>query len=161
MKLMYLTSVLTLPIEKGEQKIKEATEEDGGHIDYESMGIRAPKGKPIIDENGHISLLEDEIEYAGVSAVLNIDEFSSCVDNEKIGSVIYTKDGGELWVHETVEEVSDYVEYLTLSDFSKWWIGFKISVKSFRFSNLFRRKRKISLEEILSRPENQIDYKQE
>jgi hypothetical protein len=64
--------VLTLPNEKGEQKIKEATEEDGGHIDYESMGIRAPKGKPIIDENGHISLLEDEIEYAGVSAVLNM-----------------------------------------------------------------------------------------
>lgn len=160
MKLMYLTSVLTLPNEKGEQKIKEATEEDGGHIDYESLGIRAPKGKPIIDENGHISLLEDEIEYTGVSAVLNIDEFSSCVDNEKLGSVIYTKDGGELWVHETVEEVTDYLEYLSLSEFSKWWIGFKMSVKSFRFSDLFRRKQKIYLEEILNRPENQINYKQ-
>ena len=141
MKLMYLTSVLTLPNEKGEQKIKEATEDNDGHIDYESLGIRAPKGKPTIDENGHISLLEDEIEYAGVSAVLNIDEFSSCVDNEKLGSVIYTKDGGELWVHENVEEITDYLEYLSLNIFEKWWIGFKI-----HFFNLFRKKQEITID---------------
>jgi len=138
MKLLYLTSVLALPNEKGELKIKEATEDEGTSIDYESLGIRAPKGKPTIDENGNISLLEDEIEYAGVGATLSLDAFSSCVNNEKFGSVIYTKDGGELWVHETVEEVSDYIEYLSLNTFEKWWISFKI-----RFSNFFSRKKEI------------------
>lgn len=138
MKLLYLTSVLTLPNEKGELKIKEATEDDGVHIDFESMGIRAPKGKPIIDSEGNIALMEDEIDYAGVDCILNLDEFSSCVDNEKLGSVIYTKDGGELWVHNTVEDISEYIEYLSLGSFERAWIGFKFSV-----SNLFRGKNKI------------------
>lgn len=138
MKLLYLMSVLTLPNEKGELKIKEATEEDEGHIDYESLGIRAPKGKPKIDEFGNINLMEDEIDYAGVDCILNLSEFSSCVDNEKLGSVIYTKDGGELWVHNTVEDISEYIEYLSLNSFERAWIGLKISVLS-----LFRRKNKI------------------
>lgn len=153
MKLLYLTSVLTLPNKKGELKIKEATEDDGIHIDFESMGIRAPKGKPSIDEDGNIRLMEDEIEYAGISAILNLDEFSSCVNNEKLGSVVYTKDGGEIWVHEEVEEISEYIEFLSLTSFERWWIGFKISL-----SNFFRRKPKVNLQEILSRPENQPDY---
>lgn len=135
MKLLYLTSVLAVPNELGEQKIKEATEDDGGHIDYESLGIRAPKGKASIDENGNIALLEHEVEYTGVSAILNLDEFSSCVDNEKLGSVVYTKDGGELWVFQDVEEISDYIEYISLSSFERAWIGLKITV-----SNFFRRK---------------------
>lgn len=134
-------SVLTLPNEKGELKIKEATEVDSGYIDYESLGIRAPKGKPSIDSDGNIHLLEDEIDYAGVDCILNLDEFSSCVDNEKLGSVIYTKDGGELWVHNTVEEISEYIEYLSLNSFERAWIGLKISV-----SNFFRRKNKIKIE---------------
>lgn len=155
MKLLYLTSVLAIPNELGEQKIKEATDDDGGHIDYESLGIRAPKGKPTVDEDGNIRLLEHEVEYTGVGCILNLDEFSSCVNNEKLGSVVYTKDGGELWVFQDVEEISDYIEYISLSSFERWWIGFKIFV-----SNLFRRKLKVNLEEILSRPENQPDYKQ-
>lgn len=138
MKLLYLTSVLTLPNEKGEQKIKEATEVDSAYIDYESLGIRAPKGKPSIDENGHIHLMEDEVEYAGISAILNLDEFSTAVDNEKLGSIVYTKDGSELWVFETTEDLSDYIEYISLSSFEKAWMGFKISVLS-----LFRHKNKI------------------
>lgn len=138
MKLLYLTSILTLPNELGEQKIKEATDIDEGYIDYESLGIRAPKGKPTIDEDGNIRLLEHEIEYAGIEAILNLEEFSSCVNNDKLGSVVYTRDGGELWVFQDVEEISDYIEYLSLNSFQKAWIGFKISVLS-----LFRRKNKI------------------
>ena len=156
MKLLYLTSVLAVPNELGEQKIKEATEDDGGHINYESLGIRAPKGKPSIDENGNIALLEHEVEYTGMGCILNIEEFSTAVDNEKLGSIIYTKDGSELWVFEDTEELSDYINYLSLSSFEKAWIGFKISV-----SNFFRRKPKVDLEEILSRPENQLNYKVE
>ena len=156
MKLLYLTSVLTLPNEKGKLKIEEATDEEGTHIDYESLGIRAPKGKPKIDEDGNIRLLEDEIEYAGVEAILNLEEFSSCVNNDKLGSVVYTRDGGELWVHELAEEIGDYIEYMSLNSFQKWWMGFKITV-----SNFLRRKKKVDLQEILSRPENQIDYVKE
>lgn len=156
MKLLYLTSVLTLPNAKGELKIKEATEDDEVHIDFESMGIRAPKGKPVVDEDGNIRLLEDEIDYIGVSAILNLSEFSSAVANEKLGSVVYMKDGSELWIYETVEEVSDYIEFLSLNRFERWWISFKISV-----SNFFRRKHKVDLAEILSRKENQPDYRVE
>jgi hypothetical protein len=138
MKLLYLTSVLAVPNELGEQKIKEAIEVDGSHIDYESLGIRAPKGKPSIDQDGNIRLLEDEVDYTGMECILNLDEFSSCVDNEKLGSVIYTKDGGELWIFQEVDEVSDYIEFLSLNSFERWWIGFKIYVLS-----LFRQKQRI------------------
>ena len=137
MKLLYLTSVLTLPNAKGELKIKEATDEDGVHIDFEALGIKAPKGKPAIDSEGNIHLMEDEIEYAGVEAILNLDEFSTAVDNEKLGSIVYTKDGSELWVFEEVEELSEYIEFLSLNSFEKAWIGLKIA-----FSNFFRRKNK-------------------
>lgn len=137
MKLLYLTSVLAVPNELGEQKIKEATEEDGGHIDYESLGIRAPKGKPTMDEDGNIRLLEHEVEYTGMGCILNLEEFSTAVDNEKLGSIVYTKDGSELWIFEDTEELSEYIEYLSLNSFEKWWIGFKIS-----FSSFFRRKNK-------------------
>lgn len=137
MKLLYLTSVLTLPNEIGHQKIKEVTESEDVQIDYENLGIRPPKGRPLMDSEGNIHLMEDEIEYAGVEAILNLDEFSSAVDNERLGCIIYTKDGGELWVHEDVQEVSDYIEYTSLNSFEKAWIGLKIA-----FSNFFRRKNK-------------------
>ena len=137
MKLLYLTSVLAVPNELGEQKIKEATEVDSSYIDYESLGIRAPKGKPSLDSDGNIHLLEHEVEYTGMGCILNLDEFSTAVDNEKLGSIIYTKDGSELWIFEDTEELSDYIEYISLSSFEKAWIGFKIS-----FSNFFRRKNK-------------------
>ena len=137
MKLLYLTSVLAIPNELGEQKIKEATEVDSSYIDYESLGIRAPKGKPSIDSEGNIHLLEDEVEYTGMGCILNLDEFSTAVDNEKLGSIVYTKDGSELWIFEDTEELSEYIEYISLSSFEKAWIGLKIA-----FSNFFRRKNK-------------------
>ena len=137
MKLLYLTSVLAIPNELGEQKIKEATEVDSSYIDYESLGIRAPKGKPSLDSDGNIHLLEHEVEYTGMECILNLDEFSTAVDNEKLGSIVYTKDGSELWVYEEVEELSEYIEFLSLSSFEKAWIGLKIA-----FSNFFRRKNK-------------------
>lgn len=130
MKLLYLTSVLAVPNELGEQKIKEATEDDGIHIDFESMGIRAPKGKPTVDEDGNIRLLEHEVEYTGMGCILNLDEFSTAVDNEKLGSIVYTKDGSELWIFEDTEQLSDYIEYISLNSFEKAWIGFKISIVS-------------------------------
>ena len=54
-------------------------------------------------------------------------KFSSCIENDKLGSVVYTRDGEELWIFETVEEISEYIEYLALNSFEKWWIRFKIS----------------------------------
>ena len=80
-----------------------------------------------------------------------LENIDSWVESSEIGSMVYMKSGMFYHVYETVEELDDYVEYILLSDFNKWWIRFKISV-----SNFFRRKNKI--EEILSRPENQPDY---
>jgi hypothetical protein len=122
MKLLYLNSVVQIPNEKGEQKIKKALngvpkDENGMSAKwYEDMGIKPPKNleeSPEIDENGMIFLQEEEFDYDFVDCILRLDDFSSCVDNEKIGSILYTRDGDEMWIEQTSEEIYAYITVLT------------------------------------------------
>lgn len=160
MKLLYLTSVVTRPNEAGQQKIKRATSPKQNNNDgslprswYEAQGLIPPSGLEDdnleISDEGTILLREGEFEYEGVDLVFKLDEFSSCIDNEQMGCVIYSTSGDEYWVMEEAQEVADYITWLTTSDFKKWWVGVKISVSDF-----FRRKKKITYQEILDRPEN-------
>lgn len=169
MKLLHLTSIITKPNEVGQQKIKKAlkqgisfelesdTDSEGNYTKkwFLDNNLKVPKHLLNEDDNleisdeGTILLREGEFEYEGVDLVFKLDDFSSCIDNEQMGCVIYSTSGDEYWVFENSEEVADYINWLTTSDFKKWWVGVKISVSDF-----FRRKNKITYQEILDRPEN-------
>lgn len=124
MKLLYLNSVITITNEKGEQKVKKAlsanVKKDDNSLPkswYTEQNLKPPidveDDESEIDENGMIFLVEDEFDYDFVDCILRLDDFSFCVDNEKLGSVIYTKVGDEMWVEETCEEIFSYIAVLT------------------------------------------------
>jgi hypothetical protein len=68
---------------------------------------------------------------------------------------VYTKSGIVYNVAEDVFEIDSYIELLSMS----WWEKLKLSFLAFwrKITN----KKQVDLQEILSRPENQPDYKQE
>lgn len=146
MKLLYLTSVLIVPSAEGEVKIKKALKrtKNGRELkdehgrtreQYEDLGIPTPnfftenEDTPEISEDGTILLREEEMEFNFVDAIIKLKDFSSCIDNQQIGSVIYTRQGDEIHVEESVEDIFSYINYLTrpwherITDSikSKWW----------------------------------------
>ena len=125
MKLLYLNSVITIPNSEGEKKIvkalenKEKTDDNGKNLEwYKDMGLRPPKDMeeedvPEISEDGFMKLKPSEFEYDFVDCVLRLDDFSSCIDNQEIGSIIYTRHADEIWVEESSEEIYGYITILT------------------------------------------------
>jgi hypothetical protein len=116
MKLLFLTSVSQKPTQAGEEKIKKAfktDKEEGLPASwYREQNILPPKELED-NTNGMILLTEEEFEYVFTDCVLKLDDFSSCVDDEKIGTIIYTMGGEELWVEETSEEIYNYITAIT------------------------------------------------
>lgn len=125
MKLLYLNSVITIPNSEGEKKIakalgnKEKTDDNGKNLEwYKDMGLRPPKDMeeddvPKISEDGFMKLKPSEFEYDFVDYILKLDDFSSCMDDQEIGSVITTDKGETIWIEETAEEVYGYITILT------------------------------------------------
>lgn len=145
MKLLYLNSVITVANEKGEQKVKKALDgnvkKDEDSLPkswYTEQNLKPPidaqDDELEIDENGMVFLQEDEFDYDFVDCILRLDDFSSCVDNEKLGSIIYTRDGDEMWVEETVEQIYAYITVLT-----RHWTTV-LSDNIIYYFNFFRRK---------------------
>ena len=144
MKLLYLNAVVTVPNEKGEKKVKRAL--DGKVKDenwksaewYEDMGLLPPKNVEEdneIDENGMVYLKEDEFDYDFVDCILRLDDFASCTNNEKIGCIIYTVSGDELWVEEKSEEIFAYITVIT----RPWYTVLADDI--IYYFNFFRRKK--------------------
>lgn len=142
MKLLYLNSVITKANAKGEEKVQKAINKSSHNKNdgslskswFEEQGLKPPEDLedediPNISEDGTIFLKEGEFDYDFSFAILNLKEFNSCINNSIIGSIIYTKDGGEIWVSETAEEVLSQIEYLNLN-----WLG-RIKLKINRLIN--------------------------
>jgi hypothetical protein len=147
MKLLYLNSVITVTNQKGEEKVKKAlsgnVKKDESSLPkswYTEQNLKPPidveDDELEVDENGMIFLQEDEFDYDFVDCVLRLDDFSSCVDNEKIGSVVYTRDGDEMWVEQTSEEIYAYITVLT-----RHWTTV-LADNIIYYFNFFRRKNK-------------------
>src|SRR3989337_2046905 len=151
MKLLFLSSVITVPSSKGEAKIAKAlnrgkskpkTDDYGRNLEwYEENQLTPPlelrgevEENSEIDENGIMHLKDDEFEYDFVDCVLRLDDFSSCIDNQEIGAVIYTKHGDELWVAESSEEIYGYIGVIT----RPWYTVLVDSIKY--YFNSFLRK---------------------
>ncbi len=129
-KLLYLSLVSLVPSEKGEAKIKFALEaeqsEEGYDAEfYDNLGIRPPKDirdkdAPKIDENGNIHLEPDELEYEFSDCIILLSEFSSAVEHEELGSVIYTKSGNVFHVEESPEEIFGYILIISRTRWEKF-----------------------------------------
>lgn len=172
MKVMFLTSILLVPNNEGEAKIEKVISKKRGSGEprdsngntaewYRDMNLRVPKelldleeDEDNIDEDGNIFLQEHEMEYDFVDSLLVLSEFQSCVDNQRIGSVVYLKDGSEMHVEETAEEILYYIGYLT----RPWNVRLADYFKNLWFKLKHFRRKKVDYKEILNRKENQPDY---
>ena len=143
MKLMYLNSVLVVPSEAGQKKIEKALKKNKleskkdqyGRTkeNYEDLGMEIPKelleNDEIfngISEDGTILLKDEEMEYEFMDCIINLKDFSTAIDNQQIGCVIYTQQGDEIHVVEEVEDVFSYITYLT----RPWYIVLIDSIKN-------------------------------
>ena len=109
---------------------------------YDDIGIPLPpdlvEKLKKQDKGIELSSEDFEEEYSDIS--IYDDEIVFKVTDAE-GTVLFVRGGHTLQVLETVDEIDSYIDYMSLSSFEKWWIGFKIA-----FSNFFRRKQKITEE---------------
>ena len=187
MKRLYLTAVVTVPSEEGQKRIDEALEKESTGIqnlfkdekgrtrsDWETIlgdekvpdwfaeeeaEFYSKNPSSEIDENGYMSLNPEEIDYAFLDFILPLREFVSVTDTLEFGSLVKEQDGTITHVQETAEEINFYIDYLNRN---KWQI-FKDDFSSFfrRIKYKLKGTKKVDLEELLSRPENQPEYKQQ
>jgi hypothetical protein len=180
-KTILLNTIVTVPSEEGQKKIDEALERENlgitqvfrdehGHTRefYEDVAGKVPKhfeqeekefyennAGSEIDIDGNILLQDSELEELTVPTFIPLDNIDSFVATLDGTTRVYTKSGIVYNVAEDVFEIDSYIELLSMS----WWEKLKLSFLAFwrKITN----KKQVDLQEILSRPENQPDYKQE
>ena len=179
MKILYLNNVITIPSEEGQKRINKALEDHGssgleevyrdehGHTRefYEDVAGKVPRGfaqeekdfykikmSSGINEDGTILLMEDEVDYDAKPCIINLEDFSTAIDNESIGSVIYLKDGSEIWVVESSYEIGEYIEHLHRSFWQKFVEAFKFYYR--KIKNKITGNKTVTYESIINAPEN-------
>ena len=184
MKRLYLTAVHTVPSEEGQKRIDEALSKSNGFVEevfrdehghtrefYEDVAGKVPKGfaeaekefysknqESEIDENGNMYLQPEEIEYAFTEYLVPLKRVVDVEDTLEFGSMLTLDDGRVVHIEETVEDVNYMIYLLTMSK----WDKFLNKINSI-FNSFWRKitnKKQVDLDEILSRPENQPEYKQ-
>ena len=124
-KLLYLTGIAEQPNTIGQEKLKKATDKSLPQINYESLGIIAPKGEVELDEYGDVILGDDDFEYVETECIINLNNYLGCVDDLEFGSRIYTTSGIAFRVLETCEEVATYIEYVQMSWLERNFYAYK------------------------------------
>lgn len=145
MKILYLTGISTVPSEAGEEKIARAngqTKEQGGMSKswYLENNLRPPddvEDEIETDELGRVILKESDLEEVNVDIAIPLHLFAGCEDLVDGTTLVYTTYGYQFTVEETVDEITSYVNYLSMS----WWDNFKVNTRIF-FNNLFSHKNK-------------------
>jgi hypothetical protein len=159
MKMIYLNALITTPHEAGEEKIQKASNRDEHNIDYNSLGIRPPKGEIERDEDGNVILDDEDFETIPLPLSIPVKNLGSWVALLDGGTRVYTTSNVAYDVIEEVWDIDAYMEMISMS----WWEKQKILFQSFfrRIKNKIRGVKEVDLNELLARPENQPDYKQE
>lgn len=155
-KILYLTGIAERPNQKGQEKLQKAIDTELPKIDYEALGLRAPKGEIERDEQGNILLDDDEFEYVEVECSISLNQYLGCVDDLEFGSRVYTTSGIAFRVLESCDEVTSYIEFISRNLFER----LRDSVLFFfrRIKWKLQGRKEVDLEELFSRPENQPDY---
>lgn len=145
---VFFTEIITILSEKGEEKMKKATNKnpEAEHdLDfYDRLGLRPPKDlvedeSSMVDEDGYMKLEDGEFTYDFKNRFIDMTNFYTAVEADEFGTVLEFNNGMTYWVDEDLFEVYARIYVSRMN----WFERFKESVKELRFSNLFRRKKEI------------------
>ena len=121
-KLVFLTEVITILSEKGEEKLAKATskkpDEDSSGMPYEwyiENNLRPPIGlepsEDEIDSDGMMILKEGEFTYDFLNRFFDVSDFFTAVEGDEFGTVITFLNGREYLVDEDILEVYERIRY--------------------------------------------------
>ena len=148
---LLLTGLGAVLTEEAKKKLEEVEEDSLSAEQRENLGLPALKEQEVA--------LEDE-DYEDVySEVLVYVDQIQLMSGDVDATIIFLKDGITVTVTESVDEIYSYIDYLERG----WFERQKDSLNRFwwRLKMRIKGEKKVDLEDILSRPENQPDYKQE
>lgn len=148
---LLLTGLGAVLTEEAKKKLEEIEEDSLSAEQRENLGLPALKEQEVA--------LEDE-DYEDVySEVLVYVDQIQLMSGDVDATIIFLKDGITVTVTESVNEIYSYIDYLERGwlerqkdSLNRFWWRLKMRIKG---------EKKVDLDEILSRPENQPDYKQE
>ena len=146
---LLLTGLGAVLTEEAKKKLEDIEEDSLSAEQRENLGLPALKEQ-------EVALEDYEDVYSEVMVYVDqIQLMSGDVD----ATVIFLKDGITVTVTESVDEIYSYIDYLERG----WFERQKDSLNRFwwRLKMRIKGEKKVDLEDILSRPENQPDYKQE
>lgn len=142
-----LTQAAEKKLDVAEENILQPTCDNGRTMeDYENLNFPQDKiPKELIQrqkeyESG-VRLEDEDFEPVYSDVSLYESDILLMVEDEDLTTIFLRDSGIKLTVLETVEEIDDYINYLSLSSFQKWWLGFKVS-----FLNFFRGKKETEIE---------------
>lgn len=152
-----LTESAEKKLEQGET-FKTPTCDNGQTADwYEDMAIPIPPEleKRLKEQNNGVELEDEDFEQVTSDIVVYEDQIKLLVTDDEF-TTIFLHDGLTITVLETSEEIDYYIDYMERSQFEK----IRDYILSFyrRIKWKLKGQKKVNLNEILSRPENQPDY---
>lgn len=137
-------SVLTEAAEKKletQEDYQIPTCDNGKNADwYDDMNIPLPDSlvKKIKQQETGVELKDEDFEEVYSDVSLYESDILLMIEDEDLTTIFLRNSDIRLTVLETVEDIDDYISYLSLNSFQRWWLGFKIS-----FLNFFRGKNKL------------------
>lgn len=107
---------------------------------YIDLGVKLPEDliKKIKQQEKGVELKEEDFEDVYSDVSVYAEDILLMVSDEDLTTIFLRDSDIRLTVLETVDEIDDYISYLSLNSFQKWWLVFKVS-----FLNFFRGKNKL------------------
>ena len=148
---LLLTGLGAVLTEEAKKKLEDIEEDSLSAEQRENLGLPALKEQ-------EVALEDEDYEDVYSEVMVYVDQIQ-LMSGDVDATVIFLKDGITVTVTETVEEIYNYIDYLERG----WFERQKDSLNRFwwRLKMRIKGEKKVSLDEILSRKENQPDYKQE
>ena len=148
---LLLTGLGAVLTEEAKKKLEDIEEDSLSAEQRENLGLPALKEQ-------EVALEDEDYEDVYSEVMVYVDQIQ-LMSGDVDATVIFLKDGITVTVTETVEEIYNYIDYLERGwlerqkdSLNRFWWRLKMRIKG---------EKKVDLDEILSRPENQPDYKQE
>ena len=148
---LLLTGLGAVLTEEAKKKLEDIEEDSLSAEQRENLGLPALKEQ-------EVALEDEDYEDVYSEVMVYVDQIQ-LMSGDVDATVIFLKDGITVTVTETVEEIYNYIDYLERG----WFERQKDSLNRFwwRIKMKLKGQKKVNLEEILSLPENQPDYKQQ
>ena len=144
---LFLTEVITVLNEKGEERLnknsnpKKLTDDHGHSAEwYEDMNLPVPpellNNNTDVDDDGYMSLNDDEIEYEYLDTILDYSDFMKATNHtEGFGSLVTLKNMLTFRVDEDRDEIYGQILYNERG----WFERLRDDVRSWYYN--FRQKR--------------------